>query len=430
MKSYRSIVVERLGRAPQDGLEAAVVLEAWLGLPASEALEAGHETLTGADSPHESSRRRATGSSERSLALGDVGFVIGVLFIGFWVSHLANDLGVTRVDSAWRIALPTSLGFQWALRRRYLAGLDGLGRLRNGAREVLIPFGLLVLAGLATPGGALASALFIVWTAGFVVARRGWGLTFGIALVIGAALLGRGLGAWTIVGLATGGALGGAAMALRSFPPSARLPAPWLRSAPAAAIGAGMGLLLVVEPKFAWHASGVLPALTVVPSLVGSLWAGFHMTGLWEVLPPALADSTVSAGSTRSHQAAKVALFLLVGALLRLVTAAALASGAVMTWVIVRDEPDRRIVATLLLAHGVLAIAGLAVALVEAFGRWLWAMVAVAIGLLVSTGLHFVVSHPSPGVRILVGACAAVAVAFPPLLAILARPERTIAGAV
>jgi hypothetical protein len=36
-----SIVEARLGRKPQDMLEAAVVLEAWVGVPAGGALDAG-----------------------------------------------------------------------------------------------------------------------------------------------------------------------------------------------------------------------------------------------------------------------------------------------------------------------------------------------------------------------------------------------------
>ena len=425
-------IIEHLNRPPQDALEAAVVLEAWVGLSADDALSVGRATLArgvGAPPPR---ARVLSASSDRSLAPGDIGFVVGVLFIGFWVSHLATEFGPVAVDRAWRIALPASLGAQWALRRRYLAGPDGLGRLRAGLAPVAIPFlAVLAMFRLFGEGGWLAAALTLIWTGGFVLARRGWGLGFGIALVVGAVTLGTGLPAWWVLGVTMVAVVISTAAGLVTTPASPRVPAPWLRALPAGAIGAGLGLLLVVEPKFAWHAHGVLPALTVVPALLGSLWSGYHMTSLWEVLPAALTSATVSNRvGPRGQLVGRVAIQLLVGAVARLAAAAAIASAGVFAWVVLTREQDRRIVGNLLLAHAMLALAGLAVALVEAFGRWVWAVLAVAAGLATSLGLPVLVNRPTPGERIFFGAVAITFVAGPALAAMLRSPDRTIAAAI
>ena len=127
-----------LHRPPIDRFEAAVTLEAHDGLGAAHALGVGRRFaeqgrfLSGemadpnavdtdlidrvpvAPSPDEPDRAKRL--------LGEVVFMISVLMVGFWVSSMADELGLAAVDHAWRIALPASLGAQWFLRRRYLSG--------------------------------------------------------------------------------------------------------------------------------------------------------------------------------------------------------------------------------------------------------------------------------------------------------------------
>ena len=423
-----ALVAERLGRAAQDPLEIAIVLEAWGGVapelslplavaiaPQAIALESGTEqaaTITPAD---------------RSMALGDVGFVIGVLFVGFWISSLADEFGLVAVDRAWRLALPVSLGAQWLLRRRYLSGADGLGRLR---REPWVALPLLAVLGgiaLVRPGGVLAVALTTIWVCGFILTRRGWGPAFGLVLILGAATLKLGLSPRVIIGSAALLATFGAVAAVRGSPPSLRRPGPWQRAVPAGLIGAGMGFLLVIEPRFAWHAQGVLPALTVVPSLIGSLWGGLHMTRLWEVMPHVLANTSVRRRG--EGRIGRLTSRLLLESMLRLVLGATVVSAAVMLWVVADGQP-REITRSLLVAHGVLAVAGLCVALLEAFGRWGYALAATVFGCAIATGLHTVVGHDiTPGVRILWGAVACTVASTPPLVALLREPDRNIAAA-
>ena len=422
------LVHAHLGRAAQDPLEIAVVLEAWggvapdLSLPLARAIAPMATAFASSDD-----RTVVVGSADRSLAMGDVGFVIGVLFVGFWISSLADEFGLVAVDRAWRLALPVSLGAQWLLRRRYLSGPDGLGRLRCEPWIALPGVAVLGALALVRPGGLLAVALTTIWVGGFILTRRGWGPVFGLGLVLGAATLKLGLSPRVIIGSAASMAVVSGVAAVWGSPRSRRRAGPWQRAVPAGLIGAGMGFLLVIEPRFAWHAQGILPALTVVPSLFGSLWGGLHMTRLWEVMPQVLVNTSVRRRS--DGRIGRLTSRLLAESMLRLLLGAAIASSAVMAWVVADGQP-REITRSLLIAHGVLAVAGLCVALLEAFGRWGYALLATAFGCAVATGLHGVLGHDiTPGVRILWGAIACTVASTPPLVALLREPDRNIAAA-
>ena len=168
-------------------------------------------------------------------------------------------------------------------------GPDGIGRLRR-EWPLVLPFLVLALAVAVVPGGGLlAVELFVLWVAGFVVCRRGWGVPYGLALVVVLVLdsaPGRAAPALAAVTVAT---LVTAALAVLTTAPSPRLPGALLRAGVAGLVGVGMGMFLVAEPVFSWSASGVLSALTVVPSLLGSLVGGVWMTRLWVVVPRACA---------------------------------------------------------------------------------------------------------------------------------------------
>lgn len=428
-----ALVAARLGRPVQDVLEAAVVLEAWGGLPAAHALTAAdgvlHRRVELATPPPTAV---ATAKADRSLALGEVGLVLGVLFTGFWISRLADDLGTRAVDRSWRIALPVSLGLEWLLRRRYLAGADGLGRLRRELTTLALPAVVLVGAIAAIPdGGLLAVALIAIWVGGFLLTRRGWGLPYGVALVVGALVLKLGFSTQVVVTVATLLVVAVSVYAVATQPRSMRRPGPWERSIPAGLVGAGMGLLLVFEPRFAWNARGIIPVLTVVPSLLGSLWGGFHMTRLWEVMPQMMLSTSVR----RRGEGAigRLTSRLLGESIVRLVLGAGLASLAVVAYVLVTEErtdTPRDVVVSLLVAHGALAVAGLFVGLLEAFGRWGWALLATVVGVGVTVGMDiFITSDLTPGLRILCGAVVCSIVSLIPLLLLLREPDRNLAVA-
>ena len=143
----RRLVEARLGRPPQDALEAAVVLEAWAGVPAQQALETARALMPRRPAPALVSAA-APVASQRSpgLALEGAAFLVTVVAIALWAEPLSTALGVTEVERALGIALPLTVGLQWALHARHLGRPSGL-------------------AGLADRGGALvAAAVAIVGT--------------------------------------------------------------------------------------------------------------------------------------------------------------------------------------------------------------------------------------------------------------------------
>jgi hypothetical protein len=431
-----------LHRPAQDPLEAAVVLEAWGGYSPDVSLQ-----LSGIVAAHPRPRigrnvvpvnERAVAGTDWSTAIGDLGFVIGVLMTGLWVSDLAANTGERGVDLAWRVALPFSLGAQWFVRRRYLGGPDGMGRLRREFGRSAATLLVVTAAMTAIPRwGWVAAALTLLWLGGFLVARHGWGLPFGVALLAGT--LSRYLDVPSTVLLAGSAVaavvIGG--VALLNTPASNRRPAPVGRALPAASIGAGLGLLLVLEPRFPWAARGVLPTLTVIPSLLGSLWAGVHMSKLWEILPPSLAASPLHLDS---REPGRLLGTLWRGATYRLLTGTLAGSAVVIgysyvapSWAFVDARlavQGRRIVFALLAAHGVLAIAGLVVALLEALGRWGVGLTATLAGCAVALTIDLSGLHPEPGLRILGAATVALVIGMPSLLTLLRDPARTLGSGI
>ena len=126
----------------------------------------------------------------------------------------------------------------------------------------------------------------------------------------------------------------------------------------------------------------------------------------------------------------RLASRLLAESLLRLVLGVALASGAVAMWAIATDRGPRDIMRNLLFAHGALAVAGLCVALLEAFGRWGWALLATLLGAITAIWLDTVLDRDmQPGLRILAGAAVCVVASMGPLFVLLREPDRNLAAA-
>ena len=415
-----------LARPTQDHLEAAVVLEAWGGVPPGEAF-----TLTSAQRRPQNDEFRPRivrpDPLDPSLALGDLGFVAGILGMGFYLSTLTGKLGAQSVDSAWRLALPLSLAMQWAIRRRYLSGTDGLGRLRNDPRVLAVTLGAMALCLPIRPGGWLAACLIGIWVGGFIITRLGWGLAFGGALLGGAGVLRAGLSPFIVLPVLTLLALATASLGVRRHRPSDRLPGVRERAIGAGVIGAGVGGILVLEPKFLWDGRAALVAITVVPALLGSVWGGWHMGKLWRVLPEALVQQRFSAHGP--GRGITVVRSLLGGALIRVVVGASVGSIPILAWAASGAGPLDDVWA-LLTAHLLLGVAGLAVSLLEAFDRWGTALSAVVSGCLACVVVNL--ADPAhdlvPGSRIGVGALVVIVVSSPALLRLVAHPARTLAA--
>jgi hypothetical protein len=417
------LIENRLGRPMLDELEAAVVLEAFAGLEAETALDLGRHAATfrspiRAESPREFVPSRI---EWRSVA-SDVSFIAGVLVIGMWLSRQIAELGLDVVDRSWRLALPLSLGAQWFLRRRVLVGPDGLGRLR---REpwLLGPAGVAV-GGLALVpnGGPVAAVLATTWISGFLVSRRGWGLAHG-AMVVSVLLVAKWLPTWAVLAIVVVLSLLMAAAAMGSSPVSDRMSGSFARAMPSGMIGLALAAILISEPRIAWGASTGFASLTIVPALLGAVIGGVWMTRIWNEVPKSLAR-TLADG--RVPMAPLVVFFQAVALSIGTVVALSMA----VVFVVGRDHSSEMNSTTtqLLLAHAALAVAGLCVSALEAFGRWGVALLGSICGAAAALSVgQFFEESIQPGTRILVGGLVVVAVTAPILVATLLRPAQRIA---
>ncbi len=427
-----------LGRIPADRFEAAVVLEAFHGMAAAEALRLGAAVITSLRSDDvravatvESVVVVADTEARNRLFLGEMAFVASVLLVGFWISRLSHDFGNDAVERGWRSALPITLGLQWVLRRRYLAGDDSLGRLRREPAALAAALVFAAVVGLVV-GGSLGGILATLWTAGFVIARRGWWLPQ-LVVLLGAIAIQTMLGHPLVVLLScTFIALAAAVRALLTTEKTDRQPGPWITAMWAGLLGAGLGALLVVEPEFIWADSlgssshkvpPFLSMLTVVPSLLGSLWGAHRMASLWDRLPRELLERRVSARSATAGSGSVTTLFL--GSLLRIAVCCVGLSSMLVAWVVLSDLPVG-ITVRLLVAHAVLGVAGLCVSLLEAFGRAGRALSCVVGGVALALALPLIWTDPPAALRILTAALCTAILSTILVLRLVREPARTI----
>src|SRR4051794_29393343 len=126
----RLLVEARLGREPQDMLEAAVVLEAWAGVPAQAALAAASATMPAEPALPQPSVGRLPRLRERDGVLLDgAAFMLTVVAIACWTAPLAADAGLRTVERALVLALPLTLALQRALGSRFLDRPQGIAQL-------------------------------------------------------------------------------------------------------------------------------------------------------------------------------------------------------------------------------------------------------------------------------------------------------------
>ncbi|HEY6888783.1 MAG TPA: hypothetical protein VI300_13415 [Solirubrobacter sp.] len=424
LERSRSLVRARLGREPQDMLEAAVVLEAWAGIPAQRALQTGRRLLpvTPAE-PLASRAKTAPPRPRRGVVLEGTAFVATVLAIALWAVPLAADLGSQVVEQGLRVALPLTLTLQWGLRSRYLGRPGGLLALAGHPWELAlgaIAIVALPTAALGTPG-LLAGLLTVTWTGGTILIRRGWYAVYGVLVAAATPAIfllpaGQVLAATAIL---TSGATALAVRPGAAGDPAA--PGRWSRACRGALIGAGVGLLIVSDPSVSWT-EGTSPALALLPSTVASLWAGHRLWTLEHLIPRAVAG--VAVGSTPARGLTRGPLGALLGSVSRLVwLTAALSAALVLTpWL-----PSGR--SGLLAAFGLLALMTLLASLLEALGRASVAVAGVYAALATELLLRWEGSAPFPGAPLALGAAVGVLVLLPPVLALLARPARTLATA-
>jgi hypothetical protein len=424
----RRMVRARLGRDPQDMLEAAVVLEAWAGIPARKALALGREIL--ADAPPEplpSAGRLATPDGSRGLILDACSFVVAVAAIAGWAGPLAASLGVDVVAGALRLALPVTLALQWGLASRYLGRPAGLAHL--GRRPVALAFGAwlaLVVAPAAALGqtGALAGLLTLTWSGGAILVRRRWSLVYvGIVSLASGAMFAALPAPDVVAGSAVLTTLAVMA-AVRGHAAAATLPpGRWERALVAAAIGAGLGALLVADAGINSDL-GTVPALGLLPSSLAGVWGASHLWRFQQVIPVVL--SGVPAMDRRERRLALAPVRILLGTVVRvLVLTAALSALLVAGADALHVEPND---ASVLVGFGLLAIATLFLSLLESMGRSGWALFALVAGLgAEALAVAPPALQPLSGGGLITGASVAIVLSLPVAVAKLGRPATTLA---
>jgi hypothetical protein len=422
----RRLVEARLGRPPQDALEAAVVLEAWAGVPAQRALETARALMPRLPAePLASSSKPVASRRPPGLLLEGTAFIVTVAAIALWAEPLAEALGVDAVKRALGLALPLTLALQWALMTRHLGRPSGLTGLvaRRGALVLTAVVLVTVPAALLGAAGALAGLLTVTWTGGSILIRRGWaaGYCAVVAAAVPAMLLGA--PALDVVAAVAAITIAGASWGLTTAGAwSAAIPGRWSRTLASGLIGAGIGVVLVGDPSVSWT-GGAAPALALLPSAAGALWAGQHLWKLADAFPRALAG--VPACETPASPAPRwpAPLTTLLAAVWRLGALTAVGSAALLAltpWL------GSGASVGVLAGFGAVALATLLVGLLVSLGRPSIAAAGVA-GAVAAELVARMGDAPFAGAALLAAGTLAVLVLLPAALALLARPARTLA---
>jgi hypothetical protein len=418
-----ALVQARLGRSPQDLYEAAVVLEAWGGVPGPSALSMGRELMTVSrlrwPSPEHRHQRAEIppGLLPEALAL-----LVTVSVLALWAPALAAELGRSAVEVALWVALPLALGLQWAVRSRYLSSPEGFAALAADRRQLAtLVLPIVVLPGLVLGvAGALAGLLIVTCLGGLIVAARGWGVRYAACLgLVGSELL-LGVPPFLLVVEAGLGTFVAVVVALWTVEKPVVRPRPWRRAAGSGLVGLGLGALFLGDPSVQWG-HDVIGALALLPPAVGGIWGGLTLAALWTAVPGA-----VSGVAPSNDRRTLVGPCLFLAASIRLVATTIVLSLvlAAIEFLLVHRVPDPGTV----LAFACLGLAVLAVSLLDALGLAAWAVVAVMGGAAAELGSSSLGLTGLPaGTALAAGAAAVLVVALPRALVALMRPGRLLA---
>jgi hypothetical protein len=429
----RDLVEARLGRRPQDKLEAAVVLEAWGGVRPAVALDVAGDAVERTDGrPVRSvANPRQSEPRDKAVLAEGLALLIAVVAVALWTLPFGRALGTHTWDAAVRLALPITLGGQWMLRSRYLGRPSGLQVLR---RDWL--GGLAVLAagaGLAaTQGqrGLVCGLLVVTWLGGTILVRRGWALVYVALLVAVAVAVNLDVDPVPTLAATAGATLVVAIFVVAMAGPTSHAAGRPSRALAAGLMGAGIGGLLVLDTSVGWGSAGILPALALVPSTAGSFWAGYHLWRFYDDVPRALAGVPVAEADRASLRGP--AMGVLGGAFGRLVGITVVLSAVtllVATYVAATPAapPDHAGQAALLAGFGLIALATLLINVLQSLGFPSWALFTLACALAAELATSTWDAAPFGGTALVTGAAVAVLVAVPPVIGLFLRPGRVLA---
>lgn len=422
-----AVVQARLGRTPQDMLEAAVVLEAWGGLPAEAALRLGPRVVLPALRSSDPRRWRPADTEGRKAVVAEgIGLLTAILAIAAWAGPLSAAIGDHAFELALRIALPATLALQWAIRSRYLSRRAGLVVLAEDRVPFVAAVLVVELSLAAVPGsGPVAAMLVAVWCGGTLLTRRGWGPAYAallvaatIGLLCGLPALGS-LVVLTAATVATAAAAVGTASGMALAPPG-RVG----RALAAGVVGALLGMLLVGDPTLGWGIAGAFPALALVPSVVGSFWGGYHLWRFHDEVPRGLRGVELSRASASMVRGPATELVL--AALCRLIGITVVLSLLLLAlsgWTSGTDA------VSLFVAFGCAALVCMFVSLLESLGYVRWALFSAAASLAVELLVAVVLGASLAGAGLIAGGIVGTLLALAPLVGVLRFPGRMLATA-
>lgn len=422
------VIQARLGRGAQDVLEAAVVLEAWGGMQAGRALALGSRVVPPKAPGWMPGRLTAEDPGRRDGVLSEaIALIMAILAIASWAGPLSRQIGTSVLEHAIVIALPTTLALQWALRSRYLSRRSGLACLAHD-RIALCAVGLLGIElplMLLSDYGPLAGIFVAIWVGGTVLARRGWALAYGLLLVGTVIGLEAGLDAYTLLEGLTAIILVAVLAAVRFRSERTGEPAGRVgRALWAAAIGAALGWLLVGDSSLGWGVHGAYPALALLPSVLGSVWGGYHLWKFYDLVPRGLRGVALNRADERDPRGAAMHLFR--GALVRLVGTTVVLSGVVILIASWTSGTNRL---SLFVGFGCVALVTMLINMLESLAYVRWALFAAVVSVATEllAGQLLLASAHVAGLALIAGATVGILVALPPLLRLLVRPGRALA---
>ncbi|MBA2545962.1 MAG: hypothetical protein H0V15_03695 [Solirubrobacterales bacterium] len=476
----RALLDARLGRDPQDALEATVVLEAWGGIQGSEVFELAASVVGRRDGNVPTSVYQRPHDEERRNTVADLlALLVAILSVAAWTVPLVHEVGASTVNRSLLFALPVAIAFQWILGSRYFSGGSPSEALGRHAGILVVALGTLAAlpwVGVSLPW-ALSGVFASVWVAGTLLAHHRLGLLYAVVvalaavalhleippmLVLGVAagflvvavfrtlVLSRGgirgslatpqlVPAAFMVGLAGGGiafsvpwavyaavvlVVVAALVAVFADDPASQAGLVHRRTVVAGFLGGGIGVALVLDSSIGWAIDGSTPALALLPATVGSFWAGRRLLSLRMTLTAGLLGTSLATADAASWGNPAVLLFR--GALARMGSATVVLSGLLVAGGRAVGFDTGPV--TLLLALGLLSAAGLLVSLLEALGSTRWAVLCVAVVLGVEAAMRWLVSPPLfAGAGATVGGAVAATLAFVLLLLRLRTPGRLLA---